>query len=144
MLYRAIYKSAIKDSKITSLSDIIVKSIENNTKDEITGLLVSTSTEFIQVIEGPYDNVNDTLIRIFKDERHDDIKIISFEVIQSRSFNDWTMKGINFKNLHIELQSYLFEKYGTNNVDIKIPIDPHIAYSMLLDISYHFVKTDKI
>lgn len=144
MLNRLIYKSDIADSSINSISDIIVTSIENNTKAEITGLLVSTSKKFIQVLEGPYKHVNDTFMRIVRDQRHKQVDLISFEGIKDRVFKDWSMKGVNFKNLHIELQTYLFDKYGSDNTDLKIPTDPHLAYSVLFDISYHFVKTEKI
>lgn len=142
VLHRLIYKSKIKEEHFTSLADILIKSIEYNTRDNITGLLVRTNKEFVQVLEGARYYLNQTFQRIVKDDRHSEIVIISYDPIVERSFNEWAMKGINFDNLEVELQSYLWDKYGSENSDFKVSMDSALAYSFLKDVSYHFQKKE--
>jgi hypothetical protein len=91
-LIHLIYASKI--SVDISKDDILVlleKSRVKNKSQNITGMLVSDSGSFLQVIEGEEKTVNQLFSVISGDGRHDSIVEIISEVIPERRFNDWSM-----------------------------------------------------
>ncbi|HKL09442.1 MAG TPA: BLUF domain-containing protein [Bacteroidales bacterium] len=62
-----------------------------NKEQQITGLLLYNSESFIQVIEGPKDNIHNLFEIISNDSRHVGIVKILEETIKTRSFPDWSM-----------------------------------------------------
>lgn len=121
-----------------SIAEILEKSIKNNTRDELTGLLTYNSKYFLQVLEGTYSNLTDRYSVISKDSRHSDVELISFDSIDERVFLDWAMVGIGLNELDNKEKAYLSNKYGTEDGDVKIPSDPQLAYSLLFHV-YHYL-----
>ncbi|UYY58641.1 BLUF domain-containing protein [Sphingomonas sp. S2-65] len=70
---------------------ILAKSRVNNQRDEITGLLYSDGTRFLQALEGPTDKVEAAYARIKADPRHRAIVMLSEREIQAREFGEWAM-----------------------------------------------------
>lgn len=64
---------------------------ESNTKAGVTGALMFNSGCFAQVLEGTQDSVEETFERIQCDPRHSEVVVLSFEEIESRGFNSWSM-----------------------------------------------------
>jgi hypothetical protein len=54
-------------------------------------MLWSGPHEFVQALEGDYDQVGDTMNRIAADMRHGEIEIICDCTVQSRMFGAWAM-----------------------------------------------------
>jgi len=135
-MYRIIYKSKSKnpiDWKI--IEDILHESEKGNDQHEITGLLLSTSTHFLQIIEGKYEDVNDIFMRIAKDDRHCEIKLIGFEVIDARLFSGWGMRGIGIFDFNVDIEKMLMKKYGEEEGSVRFPLESWQVLSMINDIS---------
>lgn len=64
---------------------------KNNTRDGITGALICRHDIFLQLLEGPVTEVNATIARIERDDRHVGMKILLSEKIEARMFGEWAM-----------------------------------------------------
>jgi len=70
---------------------ILQISRERNTSADVTGLLICTESLFAQALEGPMDDVLETLERIQHDPRHRNVALLEREEIDQRYFADWSM-----------------------------------------------------
>ena len=67
----------------------------NNSREGITGVLLSCSGIFFQILEGEEESVDSLFRRISEDDRHDQILCLKSELnISERSFPDWSMEVI--------------------------------------------------
>ncbi len=134
-MYRIIYKSrSIGEVNWDVVKDILHNCEENNTKREITGILLATGSHYLQVLEGRYEDVNHTFMKIVHDERHGDIQLISFNIIEARLFSHWGMKGIGIFDLNKDEEAQLIEKYGQEDGGIKFPLEEWRVLAMINDI----------
>jgi hypothetical protein len=135
-MYRLIYKSR-SNSVITweQVKEIMHSSDTHNRESGISGILLATSSHFLQVLEGPYETVNETFMRISKDNCHSDIKLISFNAIDHRIFENWGMLGIGVFNLNAQLESELKAKYGEEDNGLKFPVEEWRALALINDIN---------
>ena len=142
-MYRLIYKSK-SNSEITweQVKEIMHSSDTHNRESGISGILLATSSHFLQVLEGPYEMVNETFMRIIKDNCHSDIKLISFNAIDTRIFQDWGMLGIGVFNLNSQLESSLKEKYGEEDNGVKFPLEEWKALALINDINLVSEQSD--
>lgn len=94
-LVRLIYASRAGDPGRGGLFEIVrvilLKSIHNNRMAAVTGLLVSGEGRFLQLLEGPAGEVEQTFERIRRDDRHGHVHVISRGVAERRMFRDWNM-----------------------------------------------------
>ncbi|CAN5718670.1 BLUF domain-containing protein [soil metagenome] len=91
-LYFLIYVSVASDSlRSGELLDLLRVSRENNTRDEITGLLLYKDRRFMQLLEGSQAAVCATFGRIARDSRHHDPTILLEGETAERDFADWSM-----------------------------------------------------
>ncbi|MCC6392753.1 MAG: BLUF domain-containing protein [Bryobacterales bacterium] len=63
----------------------------NNERDGITGTLVYSEGNFLEVLEGDTEAVHETFRRILKDTRHGGILVLSERKIKEREFAGWSM-----------------------------------------------------
>lgn len=71
------------------------KSVINNARVDVTGVLLFANEFFFQILEGEPENVDQVLDRIKRDSRHRDILILKAENnIDSRLFAQWSMKTV--------------------------------------------------
>jgi hypothetical protein len=70
---------------------ILASSRRNNSRNEVTGLLVSGGGRFLQVLEGPDQAVLATYARIQADPRHRGFVLINCQSVGERAFGDWSM-----------------------------------------------------
>lgn len=73
------------------LPEIVSAAIERNTRDGITGALICTGPYFAQVIEGERRVLDALMVRLRRDVRHTDLKVIDEGVLELRRFGDWSM-----------------------------------------------------
>jgi hypothetical protein len=73
------------------IADILVVSQRNNRRDGITGALVYSDGTFLQVVEGAPEDLDRLLLRLERDPRHEDIKVVSRMAVAGRLFADWSM-----------------------------------------------------
>lgn len=134
-MYRLIYKSrSVGEIDWDIVKDILHRCEKSNAENDITGVLLATNTHFLQVLEGKYEDVNRTFMRIVKDSLHSEIQLIAFSVIDSRIFQHWGMKGIGVFNLNKEVEFELIQKYGEEEGGVKFPLEEWMALAMINDI----------
>jgi hypothetical protein len=88
LLYISRMQANLQDEDIES---ILSKSREFNGKHGITGVLCCKGSYFIQVLEGPEDEVLRLYLKIKGDIRHHHCFLISIAASDQRLFNNWSM-----------------------------------------------------
>jgi hypothetical protein len=95
-------QSKIADDSIDKeLGNIIATAKEFNSKKDITGVLFYENRHFLQVLEGPENEVTSLLETICKDARHKSITILVDIQIKRRTFPSWSMGKINLEKSHL-------------------------------------------
>ena len=104
MLVRLLYASRATAPLIASVQDsILEQSRARNPKLGITGILCYSDDLFIQVLEGGRDEVCELYNTIVRDDRHQHVRILSFEEIRERRFGNWTMGQVNLAKVNPSL-----------------------------------------
>lgn len=80
--------TAMSDDDIAA---ILVKSRANNVRLGLTGALLFRQGRFIQILEGPVEQVHEQFAVIAADPRHSNLQKIRETVLVERQFPDWTM-----------------------------------------------------
>tara|TARA_R110002110_G_scaffold228861_3_gene444279 strand:- start:7686 stop:8123 length:438 start_codon:yes stop_codon:yes gene_type:complete len=114
--------SGTREYRETELEEIARASGRNNARTGVTGMLLHYNGNFMQLLEGEADAVEDTFARISADSRHSGILKLQDEEISRRRFPDSRM---GFRAIaESEMTSYpdLFEKRGTR-WDVKTDAD---------------------
>jgi len=94
---------SINEETIESLDTIFNKTIENNIKKGITGILIYNDRNFFQILEGSPEAVDDLFKRISRDTRHKNIfNIINID-IEQRIFEGYSF-GFTTINNYTELK----------------------------------------
>ena len=83
-------------------ADILAEARRNNSRDDITGVLTFTGGQFIQILEGHSDKLEDLLARLAVDVRHRDLRILSRRTIEHRDFKGWDMVSPRLARAQIE------------------------------------------
>jgi hypothetical protein len=132
---RLIYRSTCAGGFISNeaLRKLVEQSAENNRADAITGLLLLSGDQFLQVLEGPSDAVNRLYGRIVQDPRHENVRLVSFEPIGPAYFDEWNMYLLDLFDLTKHPREFLAHKYGSADGAIAIPDRLHEIFSLLLD-----------
>ena len=73
------------------IHDILIESVANNRRDDITGALIHDDRWFAQALEGPETTVSATFERILRDPRHCDVRLIKMHPVPARRFAAWWM-----------------------------------------------------
>ena len=134
-MYRLIYKSrSVENIDWDTMREILNVSERNNDKNELTGVLLASKTHFLQAIEGRFEELNETFNRIMRDERHADLKLISYGPIDARLFSHWGMKGIGVFDFNTDVADKLKMKYGEEQGGLKFPMEEWLALSLFNDI----------
>jgi hypothetical protein len=134
-MYRLIYKSrSTVELNWDVVKDILHTSEVHNEANGITGILLATNTHYLQVLEGKFEDVNIAFMNIARDPRHDDIRLISFTIVDARLFAGWGMKGIGVFDFNKQIERQLMEKYGEEDGGIRFPLEEWMALAMIHDI----------
>lgn len=134
-MYRIIYRSEPTNPlNWEKVREILVQSEHNNEEQDITGILLATEHSFLQVIEGKYETVNQLFMKIVADPRHKNIQLISFDLIDSRLFSGWGMKGLGLFDFNTDEADMLKKKYGEDNQDIHFPLESWQVLSLINDL----------
>jgi hypothetical protein len=73
------------------LEGIISVSVRNNTRDDLSGILVFHEQRILQVLEGPLDKLDACYARISADPRHMRIRLLANAPAKERMFGKWQM-----------------------------------------------------
>lgn len=124
--------SSVKLMNDEELLDILKVSRRNNETYDVTGMLLYKGGNFMQVLEGPAEQVDKLFEIIKKDARHKDVFVISRETIPVRQFPSWEMAFRNLDNPAIQNEpgysQFLHDEF-TDEIYQKNPLR---AYIMLL------------
>ena len=86
------YISAATDVMSTrGLLALLQQSRENNADRGITGMLIYCNGTFLQVLEGDEGAVDALIVKIQKDPRHTNLKMLHRKTIERREYSDWSM-----------------------------------------------------
>jgi len=134
-MYRIIYKSR----SVQPLNWEIVRSItsvseKSNEACGVTGVLLASRTHFLQALEGKFEDVNSVFRRIARDERHEELSIIGFSLIDARLFGSWGMRGIGAFDFNLQIEEELKQKYGEEDGGLHFPLEEWQALAMINDI----------
>jgi hypothetical protein len=132
---RLIYKSRASTDVVSNetISHLVEQSAQANKAREITGLLLLAGNKYLQVLEGPYHDVNRLYGNIIRDARHCDVELITFEPMESRYFEQWNMRLVDLYELTKYPRELLSAKYQYREGVILIPDRIHEVYALLLD-----------
>ena len=97
MVHLIYVSSATRVMSEEDLEAILEKSRVKNASLGITGMLLYATGNFIQVLEGEKEAVDELYATIEKDERHRDCMLLLEEEITERNFPAWSM---GFRHLH--------------------------------------------
>jgi hypothetical protein len=95
-LFQLIYMSSLVVDEVQLLSGILETSVKNNKKRNITGMMLYSDGNILQVLEGEKDTLFETFRSIQADFRHGGIFVLIEKEITSRQFASWSM---GFKQL---------------------------------------------
>jgi hypothetical protein len=133
MLFSLIYvSSAEKEMNTEELLGILRASHNNNTPRTITGMLLYKGGNFMQVLEGPEENVREIFAKIEKDPRHHSIIVLSEEYIEERQFSAWEMAFVNLDDESIRNEPAYSEFLQDEFTDDEYRNNPSRASIMLL------------
>lgn len=79
------------DEARDAIGDIISVSAERNAREDVTGALLFSGANFVQILEGPQAAVLGLMADIQRDPRHDRIDIIEARADVPRAFDRWSM-----------------------------------------------------
>ncbi len=101
MLVRLLYASrAVATTSAAMLDGILEQSRKNNPAQGITGLLCVSGDVFIQLLEGGRDEVCELYNAIARDDRHQQVRLLSYQEIAERNFGAWTMGQVNIAKIN--------------------------------------------
>jgi hypothetical protein len=104
MLVRLLYASrASAPVKDNMLDSILLQSQKHNPKLGITGILCYSEDLFLQVLEGGRDEVCDLYNTIVRDDRHTNVRILTYQEISERNFGGWTMGYVDISTVNPSL-----------------------------------------
>jgi hypothetical protein len=134
-MYRLIYKSrANQRIDWEFVSELVSSSEDSNQEAGITGVLLATETHFLQVLEGSFDDVNDLFVHIVRDPRHDKIRLIAFDCVDSRLFGGWAMHGVGIFNFNRKLVDELIDQYGEEEGSVRFPVEDWKVLALISDL----------
>lgn len=132
MLVRLLYASRAATPLTGPVVDsILAQSQRNNTERGITGVLCYSDDIFLQVLEGGRDDVCEIFNAIVRDNRHNNVRILSFEEIEERKFGGWTMGKVNIAKVN----PALLLKYASKPVLNPFSTSGRASMSLLDELS---------
>jgi Sensors of blue-light using FAD len=99
----------------------------NNLRDQITGALLAYGDRFLQVLEGPPDEVEACFNRILADPRHDDVQVLQRMAVDTRQFGPWAMRHVSMDQAREPAVAGFLAKLGHQPSDG----DVHLALALL-------------
>lgn len=90
-VYRAIYTSRPFGFDSNTLNSILVHAQRTNPSRGITGALICREDVYLQLLEGPEEEVRQALERIRRDDRHVEFQVHVEKTVPERMFGKWAM-----------------------------------------------------
>lgn len=118
-IHRLLYSSeaALRGSDLQvkqQVSSIVGKSCARNAAGGLTGALLFASNVFVQVLEGPIDQVEATFERICCDLRHRQLRLFELIACEERVFRMWSMAELGVDHTMQSLDATIHELRALN------------------------------
>jgi hypothetical protein len=95
--YELVYTSvASRRFSQRDLTDLLAQSRKDNLEDGITGLLLYAEGHFMQLLEGSREKIERLMVRINRDLRHHDVRVLEEGPVSHRQFSEWSMAFLDF------------------------------------------------
>lgn len=92
LTYISNFSKSLTKKEIENIATI---SQTNNSREGITGVLLSCNGIFFQILEGDEENIDRLYEKILKDDRHNQILCLKSELsVTKRRFPEWSMESI--------------------------------------------------
>jgi hypothetical protein len=131
-LIQLIYASDMAGPQESELASIVKSAARHNRENQVTGMLLYSGGNFMQVLEGEPSMVQATYARICRDPRHHNILLLLQESVQQRHFSRWSMGFTRLSAEHVK-KFPRFAPYFQFGFDVKaIQAAPGVALDMLL------------
>lgn len=166
MNFMLIYSSTCKvDISESLIDDILITARNFNRRNHITGVLILRQNYFLQLLEGPEENVRVCYARIKKDPRHYNLILHGEAFSEYRNVPNWSMGLINvgsnlssvgsilelFKSLSIERHDHLTNpewlmdmllKYSKGAVPIVSSESATLAHELRTPLASMLIRTN--
>ena len=87
------YRSlAAPDLTEASVESLVARAQRFNARAGITGVLLYDTTYFLQILEGPLEEVTQLFSTISADPRHAEVRPFAIRWLGARRFEDWSMQ----------------------------------------------------
>ena len=108
-MHSLVYRSVADDSfELPEIYSMLSSAKDYNAEHGITGCLLYHNSQFLQLLEGEKEEVEQLFQKIRKDPRHHDVVLIENEDAEGRLFHDWGMAfhdyGQNGMSSHMKLR----------------------------------------
>jgi len=130
-LLQIIYMSNLVDNDEAQIAPIVESARRNNSKNEITGMLLYSAGHFMQVLEGDPAAVKATFDVIRQDPRHDSIFILDELRVGRREFGAWSMGYHQVTSLELRSQPDLAALFEIKAPELSRRVAPGIAHAVL-------------
>lgn len=95
-----IYTSKPVAFEENTIDEILASSHKYNSESGVTGLLIFGSEVYLQFLEGPLQELDETFNRIEIDKRHTEIRILRVGLTDRRLFASWRMRPQDLERMH--------------------------------------------
>lgn len=131
-LTRLVYHSQRCPDAHFEAAQVMASSYRNNRRDRITGFLLATDREFVQVLEGSRTAISRLYHRISADPRHRDLVLLSCMPVRERRFASWSM-GLK-EGVDAPVSEILLRYFATDEID-PATVDPDSLIEALRHIA---------
>ena len=92
LVYRSVFSMPAEEATTArELDSILETSRRNNSAAGLTGALLHSGAQFVQVLEGPLPAIEAVYDRIAADLRHTSVELLQFTPVPEPSFPAWSM-----------------------------------------------------
>ena len=106
MLSHLVYVSTRKRNCTDGEIERILNSCKkNNSSMSITGVLLYSQSKFIQYVEGDSREMSVLYEKIKKDDRHENVRMISYGPIKEKTFPSWHMATKQVSRLDVDFRT---------------------------------------
>jgi len=88
------------------LNEIIAPARRNNERNHISGMLLFTGANFLEILEGGELDLRDLWLRLERDRRHCDLLRIGDDLCRERWFPEWRMGYIVDAEVDAQIESF--------------------------------------
>lgn len=131
-LVQLIYSSTLVDHAPQVLKEILHTAREVNQWRDITGMLLHSNGQILQVLEGRAQTVDKTFAAIEADPRHRNVFVLSRHAVTERHFGAWTMGFRDLTGLEIGAHPAAQHVFAASRPEIDGRVKPGGALALLV------------